>query len=235
MCDLFGLSCNEKDRATRSLPVFANYSKINDDGWGIAYYKDNKPIIRRKPEKAKMSQQFFKMIEEAKSNIIIAHIRLATQGDICKENCHPFKQYFQNKDWVFAHNGHVAGITRHSRSEGETDSEQVFNFILDQIHEYQNQGQIRGVYPGLIKGIKKVFEVFSRNINLNFLLSDGSILYAFNHYTGKPIYFLKREKDYGGAFLISTHKLSNENWKILPSDRLLLITRGNILVLSGPI
>lgn len=235
MCDLFGLSCNEKDRATRSLPVFGRYSEINDEGWGIAYYKYHKAITKKKPEKAKSSQEFFKTIEEAKSNIIIAHIRLATRGHICEENCHPFKQSFQNKDWVFAHNGNVAGITQHNRSEGETDSEQVFNFILDQIQEYQNQGQIRGIYPGLTNGIKSVFEAFGRTITLNFLMSDGCILYAFSHYTGKPIYFLRREKDYGGAFLISTQKLSNENWKQLPPDRLLLISRGEILVLSDRI
>jgi len=66
-------------------------------------------------------------------------------------------------------------------------------------------------------------------------MSDGSILYAFNHYPGTPLYFLRREKDYGGAFLISTQKLTSENWKKLPSDRLLLVNRGEILVLSDPV
>ena len=54
MCDLFGLSCNEEDRATKSLPKFANqfgtYSSGNNDGWGIAYFdktKSNKGIVER--------------------------------------------------------------------------------------------------------------------------------------------------------------------------------------------
>jgi len=238
MCELFGLSCNEKDRATRSLPVFREYSVISgaEHGWGIAYYQDDEVILKRKPEKAKMSPDFKKMIEEAKSNIIIAHLRLATRGKICEENCHPFKQHFLNKDWIFAHNGQVKGIPTHPRSRGETDSEQVFHFILDKIKEYQNQGGIRGVFPGIMYGIKKVFEKCGRDrdIHLNFLMSDGDILYAFHHYPGKPMYILRREKDYGGAILISTQKLSDdEGWKKLPSDKLLLVNRGEILVLSN--
>lgn len=235
MCDLFGLSCNEKDRATKSLPIFSKYSNSNPDGWGIAYYDEGKVIINKKPEKAKISNEFYKTIENAKSNIIISHLRNATQGEICKRNCHPFKQKFKNKDWIFAHNGGVSDIAIHNRSEGETDSEQVFNFLLNEMANYQEQGNIRGIYPALINGIKKIFEKHSRSITLNFLMSDGCILYVFHHHFNKQIYYLKREKIYGGTSLLSTQKLSNENWKTLPADRLLLVTRGEILVLSDRI
>ena len=48
MCDLFGLSCNEEDRATKSLPRFAElFSRQNPQGWGIAYYDDNKAVVVR--------------------------------------------------------------------------------------------------------------------------------------------------------------------------------------------
>ena len=48
MCDLFGLSCNEEDRATMSLPRFAElFSRQNPQGWGIAYYDDNKAVVVR--------------------------------------------------------------------------------------------------------------------------------------------------------------------------------------------
>jgi len=40
MCDLLGISCNENDRASRSLPQFAKeFSDDNPDGWGIAYFE----------------------------------------------------------------------------------------------------------------------------------------------------------------------------------------------------
>ena len=92
----------------------------------------------------------------------------------------------------------MGNIPLHPRSLGDTDSEQVFNLLLDHIQSYQVSGTIRGVYPGLIRGIKKVFREFGDGV-LNFLMSDGSGLYAFNHYPEKPLYFLRKEKEYGGS------------------------------------
>lgn len=236
MCELFGLSCATSDRALPSLSTLAKeHSKKSCDGWGIGYYKNGTAHFPRTPEKAKTSAQFFNAAKNAKSNIIIAHIRLATSGDVCEENCHPFHQNLLNKDWIFAHNGHVSNPDHHSRSGGSTDSEQIFNTMLDQIQNYIQIGKIRGIYPGLQKGIQNIFERYGRDINLNFLMSDGTILYAYNHYDDRPIYFLKRNKDYGGAFLLSTQKLSKENWKKLRSDSLLLVSNGEVLVLSDPL
>jgi len=199
MCELFGLCCNEKDRASRSLPIFGKkYSDANREGWGIAYYENHRAVLKKEPKKAKISKSFFETIEKAKSNIIIAHLRNPTRGAVCEKNCHPFKQSFQNKDWIFAHNGDMGDIPLHPRSLGDTDSEQVFNLLLDHIRSYQASGTIRGVYPGLIRGIKKVFREFGDGV-LNFLMSDGSGLYAFNHYPEKPLYFLRKEKEYGGS------------------------------------
>ena len=84
-----------------------------------------------------------------------------------------------------------------------------------------------------MNSIKKVFRNYGRDISFNFLLSDSINLYAFHHYEDKPIYFLRREKDYGGAILLSTRKLSQEIWQEIPKDRLLVISRGEILVLSN--
>ena len=238
MCELFGLSCNKKDRATLSLPVFKEkaHKFKADDGWGIAYYdeKGNVKIVTE-TKQAFLSERFSKLIEEAKGNIIIAHVRLkASHGaDVCKKNCHPFVDLYRERPWVFAHNGTINDIDYPAdRIGGETDSAKAFQFMMDNIMEYQNQGRIRGTYPAIMNSIKKVFNSYGKETRFNFLLSDGINLYAFHHYKGKPIYFLRREKNYGGAILLSTRKLSQEYWQKIPEDRLLVISRGEILVLS---
>jgi len=38
MCELFALSCNRKDSAAFSLPLFARYHSPYWDGWGVGYY-----------------------------------------------------------------------------------------------------------------------------------------------------------------------------------------------------
>jgi len=238
MCELFGLSCAQKDRATKSLPEFAQLSEYNPDGWGIAWYENNEVKIKKRARKAKESKLFFEIVNKAKSNIIVAHIRKKTKGEACKKNCHPFVQKFRGRNWIFAHNGTIVPTPEiHPRSQGTTDSEQIFNYLLDEVQNYLStyniHHPIRGIYPAIKFALREIFKTYRpENTTLNFLLSDGSVLYAFGHYYDKPLYFLRREKDYGGAILVSTVQLTDEDWQMLPFNRLLVINNGDILVLS---
>ena len=49
MCELFGMSCQQPDRAVHSLLSFKEFSGENRDGWGLAYYQDGKAVIEREP------------------------------------------------------------------------------------------------------------------------------------------------------------------------------------------
>ena len=242
MCDLFGLSCNAEDRATRSLPIFRQEGRFNQSGWGLAYYDGNRAIVERNPEDINVSVRFSEVIKEAKSNNIISHLRYATAGtdgtrNVCEANCHPFTDNYLDRDWVFAHNGVVSEALDHPHpnSEGGTDSEQVFRHIMDYVRTYQSSDKIRGIYPGFVKALKALFSSYSRDINFNMLLSDGTNMFVFSHHSDKSMYMLRREKGYGGATLVSTRKLTNENWKKVPKDRLLVLSNGEVLVLSDKI
>ena len=239
MCELFGLSCNGEDLAIASLSILAKqYSIENDHGWGIAYFKNGKAVLKKAPEKAKTSKDFFTVAEQAKSNLLIAHVRFATVGVQCEANCHPFIQHFLNKDWVFAHNGSIP-IPRHEhhpRSRGETDSEQAFNKLIDQVVRYRQKGTLQGIYPGVKEGIKSIFKRYGNNITFNFLMSDGTLFYAFNHYEENPLFYLQKVKDYGSSFLISTKRLTpRDPWKKLRADSLLVVSNGEVFVLSDPL
>jgi predicted glutamine amidotransferase len=232
MCDLFGLSCNESDRATRSLPIFSEHASRNRDGWGIGWFEGNTAIVHRAPCRADLDDDFYESVDNARSHNIIAHVRYATQGENRSCNCHPFTRRYFGRDWMMAHNGEVAGAGGHPGAEGGTDSESIFHEIMDYMNEYQNSGTFRGRYPALKKAIKRIFHSYHGTVNLNLLISDGNMLYAFHHHNRKPMYMLKRTKEYGGAILISTQELSDEDWKEIPSDKLLVINRGEIEVIS---
>ena len=247
MCDLFGLSCNEEDRATKSLPKFANqfgtYSSGNNDGWGIAYFnktKSNKCIVERASDgsefEAAKSKEFFEVVDEALSTNIIAHVRNASPGTgVCGLNCHPFPHHYHGRDWIFAHNGYVRGdFERHSSARGDTDSETIFQKMMGYVDEHMRSGSIRGLYPAMKKAVRQILDDYP-GIKLNFLMSDGNMHYAFSHYDGKPMYMLGRTKGYGGAVLLSTQKVTDENWQEIGTDRLLAITRGEVLVHSDRI
>jgi glutamine amidotransferase len=230
MCELFGLSCNEKDRAVISLPLFSRYSEKNWHGWGVAYYKGNKAKIEKQAKRAAISEKFWRTTENAISNIVIAHLRLASNGKACDRNCHPFRYQYLERDWIFAHNG-TLNIDYESRVGSDIDSTRAFTFIIDKIAEYRKSGVIKGLYPAVVHATKKLLESYDGT--LNYLLSDGQILYAFcNH---RRMHYLRREKDYGGAILISTQRLTHERWINIPKNRLFLVSKGEIIVLSDPI
>jgi len=242
MCDLFGLSCNEEDRATWSLPKFAElFSRQNPQGWGIAYYNNNKAVVVRpqdgEPYIAADSPLFDNTIKKARSTNIISHVRHATHGYKCELNCHPFIHHRNGRDWTFAHNGQVFGkLKKHPAAEGGTDSENIFHQIMDYVDEYMRGDTIHGLYPALKKAVKRILDGYGKDkINLNFLMSDGNMHYAFSHYDDKPMYMLGRTKGYGGAILLSTQKVTDENWRDIGKDRLLAINCGEILIRSDEI
>ena len=233
MCELFGMSCAAPDRATQSLPVFSNrYSSSNPDGWGLAYYQGGRAIVEKNPTMAKGDPSFREAVARARSEVIVAHLRHGNVGGVCRENCHPFLLNSRGADMVFAHNGTVRGI---ARSPDRTDSESVFHELITEAVNYAGGGRIHGDYPGIVRGIKTIFNRYGRAIHLNFLLSDGAMLYTFSHYPGKPMFLLRREKDYGDAILVATQKLSSENWLEIPADRLLVLNRGRVFVLSDSV
>ena len=246
MCDLFGMSCQAADRGVNSLRALGGWSDWNPHGWGVAWYdQDGRAQVRKADEDgdgdfvARKSTAFTRLIGEAESRLMVGHIRYKTCGDMCLENCHPFSRKVFERDWTFAHNGGIRGVERHPRSMGGTDSEQVFHEMMDELERYVNRPGFNGIYPGIKKAIRGVLARYSRDITFNFLLSDGTTLYAYNHYPEKPLYASQRQKGYGGAIVVSTGRLAHPDaglsWRRVPADRLLAISDGRIHVLSNPL
>ena len=249
MCDLFGLSCNEEDRATKSLPKFANQFGTYDtncDGWGVAYFDNNVAFVEKASERntqkgessfaAAENKKFFDAVDEARSTNIIAHVRTASGAtDVCELNCHPFKYRYHERDWIFAHNGYVTSdFERHSSARGDTDSETIFQKMMGYVDEHMRSGSIRGLYPAMKKAVRQILDDFP-GIKLNFLMSDGNMHYAFSHYSGKPMYIQRNMKGYGNAVLLSTQAFGGGNWEEIPVDRLLVLNCGEVIVCSDRI
>jgi glutamine amidotransferase len=232
MCELFGYSCRQEGSAADSLQRFAEHSDRNPHGWGLVYYRDSGAILKKKAIEARKSAEYYEAIRLAKSKIIISHIRHASCGKINEANCHPFMRTCEGRDWAFAHNGHVEGVGRHPMNVGETDSESAFHILMDNVREHRAMDN--GVtYHGIVSGITSLFDdyEFGRQVGLNFVMSDGKVLYGFNHNPEKPMYYSRS----GNAITVSTQKLDGGAWELLPADRLMLVKDGEVYRLSGKI
>ena len=252
MCDLFGLSCNEEDRATKSLPIFQKKfgtHETNPHGWGIAYFDNNGVIVKKASDGSEFAaaenKEFRKTVDKARSKNIIAHLRHKSgETDVCELNCHPFKYHYHGRDWIFAHNGFVSNdFDRHPDAKGTTDSETIFQKMMGYVDEHMRSDSIRGLYPAMKKAVRQILDDFP-GIKLNFLMSDGNMYYVFSHYyrqppcnarRPKPMYIQRNSKGYGNAILLSTQNFGDGNWEKIPEDTLLVLNCGEVIVRSKPL
>jgi len=231
MCELFGFSCEGASRAEPLLRSFAGHATRNPDGWGIACYNGGELSLYKKPETALASEDFLKAAGESEGGVILSHIRHASCGEVHLRNCHPFVAGQDGRRWTFAHNGHIDGICLHPQCGGETDSEAMFYMLLDSIRVHQDP------YKGVIECIRHLFDEyeFGLDVRLNFLLSDGETIYAFNHHPEKTMYRSDRHTAGGRAVVVATQALDGGRWAPLPEDRVIVVRHGQLVTTSEQI
>jgi glutamine amidotransferase len=113
MCQLMGMSCNNRAVTTFSFTGFsARGGRTADhvDGWGIAFYDGHGCRVFQDDQPASESPLAeYVRKHPIKSRVVVAHVRKATQGNVQAANCHPFQREWLGRNWVFAHNG-VLGL-----------------------------------------------------------------------------------------------------------------------------
>ncbi len=195
MCELFSLSSLYPTTASISLEEFARHGGISGphkDGWGIAFYEGKDARIIRDTSSAGNSP-YLNFIHKSKltSQIILSHIRLATQGGPGLQNCQPFNRELGGRVHLFTHNGDlndVAGANMalgHFQPIGETDSEYAFCHLLSMLEPLWLNER-----PPTLAQRYSVVQKFAAKIAplgpANFIYTDGDYLFAHGHKRTQP-------------------------------------------------
>ena len=114
MCELLAISSRLPTTVELSLERLARHGGIeapHRDGWGVAFYEGPDVFLLREPGAAAESA-LVRCIEKfsPSSQLTVAHIRLATQGEVALRNTQPFIREMGGYTHVFAHNGKLANI-----------------------------------------------------------------------------------------------------------------------------
>lgn len=219
MCRLFAAVAGEPIDVRYELVEATNplrrQAELHDSGWGLTCFDDAKVTEIRDPLKASVDPEF-ERAADTKADLFIAHLRRATIGGISAANTHPFS--FDG--WYFCHNG---TIHKHSRLLGEgmqqpagdTDSEAMFNFIMAGF----DAGAVVESLQGKIAALCRL-GWFSA---LNFLLTDGTTLYAY-HLGLFPVMWTTRhaDTDHPVTLVATEPPAAEEHWNELPQDTLLI-------------
>ena len=198
MCELLGMSSNQRTNINLSLSVLAKRGenpKLHGDGWGVAFYEGKDVRLIKDSGQAKDSVwvDFIKQ-QEIRSHDIIAHIRKSTVGAVSYSNTHPFVRELKGRMHTFAHNGTFKDIqlmgkyqTKNFRPVGCTDSEHAFCVLMEQLKllwsDYDGLPPLRERFQ-----IVHSFAAEMRSLGAaNFLYSDGETLFGHGHQRHDPI------------------------------------------------
>jgi glutamine amidotransferase len=229
VCELFGASSGASRDYSRWLSAIrlrGGLAADNPDGWGVAIWDGSRTAIEKSPEPGWTSGRFLEIARDARSPLVIAHVRKARHPPVPGlVNTHPFAHACCGREWVFAHNGLVpvaADCPSACRPAGETDSESAFCRLLAGIAADYDLAE----HGPWIEKLSGVAAAIARSGKFNFLLSDGRLLVAFGH---DRLHY--RETLSGGASLalVATEPIDDDAWEAFEPGELRAYRDGRLL------
>ena len=216
------------------------------DGWGIGYYVSNNLNVFKSPKPVYEEKDMFKiMCRKIKANIIIAHVRKASNPRnlpkeklISKESSQPF--YY--KKYLFVHNGtiyipdDVIEFLDEYKSiiRGVNDSEVYFAFLLKKLAE---TGDLIKAFREVERDLWNILKRSGKEIkypysSLNMIFSDGTKIYALTRYLrgknlnsicyGDTKYYRMSYYCNGEILIVSSEKTNRDDWRTMNNGELLI-------------
>lgn len=193
VCELFAMSSRYPISVGFSLETLARRGGHNGphkDGWGVAYFEERDVFLLREPSPAAESDLVrFMEVNGPPSNLVLSHIRLATQGEPALRNTQPFQRELGGRAHVFAHNGSMPGIREARRLRtnrftpvGDTDSEFAFCYLLERLNNLWDR--CNGEAPSVDARLDIVvdFAASLRSLGtFNFVYADGDAMFVHAH------------------------------------------------------
>jgi glutamine amidotransferase len=199
MCRLYGFRSSAHEPVHAPLVAERNslrrQSLEHPDGWGIAaYVKGTLPEVAHGLGPAHLDPEFERVSGLLQARAVLAHIRLASVGEVSSENAHPFVY----GRWTFCHNGTVQDFAEarlsierqitpkfRKRLRGTTDSERCFALFLSRLFSRVKEDAAAPVEV-VAWALADTMETVARLTDqpgklpsaLNFLATDGELMVA---------------------------------------------------------
>lgn len=199
MCRLYGFRSSAHEPVHAPLVAERNslrrQSLEHPDGWGIAaYVRGTLPEVAHGLGPAHLDPEFERVSGMLQARAVLAHIRLASVGEVSQENAHPFVY----GKWTFCHNGTVTDFAEarqsiereiapkfRKRLRGTTDSERCFALFLSRLFSRVNEGAappvevVAWALADTMHTVSRLTDQPGRTPSaLNFLATEGELMVA---------------------------------------------------------
>ena len=227
MCELFGITSVKKIEVNELLKEFFSHSTEHPHGWGMAAFFSNYVSLEKEPIRAVDSNYLKERLKyPMRADDMIAHIRLATRGELSYPNCHPFiKRDNFGRCWTLEHNGTIFDDEKiepyKGQQEGETDSERILFYFIDKINQKQAKIGRPLEAQERFELLEELIHGLTPNNKVNLLFYDSEYLYAYTNYA-RSLHCKKLEN----GVIISTKPLEKEGWEPMPFAKLTVYLKG---------
>ncbi|MBD5096811.1 MAG: class II glutamine amidotransferase [Lachnospiraceae bacterium] len=226
MCELFGVTSRSKLELNELLREFFSHGIEHPNGWGMAFFYGNAVSLEKQPEASHKSSYLKQRLQfKVEADKMIAHIRLATRGNLNYENTHPFvMRDCSNRTWTLAHNGTIFDCDLLNpftySQQGQTDSERILAYIISRINsELEKKKELSE--QERFELIDTIMCEISPENKVNLLLFDGELMYVHTNYQNS-LYTYKN----GDTVVISTRPLNHKVWENVPMNTLIAYRDG---------
>lgn len=174
------MNFNKSVRADKLMPIFQSRAKGNPHGWGFARVDRGEGVwdVEKEPVTAVTSQLATQIAADPNwvSDIILGHVRYASQGAHTFINTHPFMREYRERNWVFAHNGTLWGLIEEKKLtcpvEGQTDSEQLLCSLITALDRLDLDFYDFDELASLLR-------TFNDDGSMNLVFSDGAATFCY--------------------------------------------------------
>jgi glutamine amidotransferase len=253
MCRLFAQHASPAHDLQEPLCVAHNALRTQSHrhvhGWGIGWYDPSGAVqVRRGVMPAHADDAFVEAARAARSEIVLAHVRDASVGDVAEANTHPFV----HGRWLFAHNGTVARFKKVAavRAEieaeidpdlralvhGDTDSERCFHVFLTRLRRRPRgqQPTLEDVRAALCDTVQTVAHIADpqaeKPSSMNLLVTDGRVLAVCRR--GRTLHVAPHHAT-SGVFAIASEPIGPGPWREVPEDAFAGIDAEHRIVVSA--
>lgn len=207
-----------------------NSKRPNPDGWGFAYRNGNELALIKDTNPAYEDSKYKKIAKNINSDLLFAHVRRRSQGDISLENTHPFIHH----EWIFMHNGNIPNFNSYKdklatmlpktsfvKTHGSTDSEFLFKYFLFWYKKYTicNAVSALNLIYSIIHEVTSLTAPEEHNLlALNFMLTNGKFVLGFRR--NRSLHYTILDN----GILISSEKIDNQHqWNEVPENHFILV------------
>ncbi|MCQ2515151.1 MAG: class II glutamine amidotransferase [Ruminococcus sp.] len=230
MCEIFGFNSSSRTDLKEILQDFYSHSNKHPHGWGLAVKNYDDINIEKEPFKASDSRYLkYRLFAGVKSDMVMAHIRFGTIGNIDYVNCHPYsKRDDSGRKWVLIHNGTIFNFDKLSKyihkQSGETDSERILLYIVDEINKKSEMLCRELTSEERFEVLDKIVCEMSVDNKLNLIIWDEEYMYSHTNQKNTLHYFKTDDSIY-----ISTKPLGLAEWDNMPFTQLLSFRNGKLV------